>query len=393
MRILHAIPVYAPAWQYGGPVLSVSRLCEALVDQGVEVDVITTNAGLPNMGDMDLGHPILRNGVRVTYYPVDRRNSGIRSKALEKALPETIRRADLLHISGIWQPLGIPIQRTALLQHVPVLHSLRGALGPYSFQQGWWKKVPYYLLRERPLLQQVAGLHVTSQQELEELKGLRLQAPKYVLPNPMDLNHLRPDACERKKWREQLGVKDQQRLLLICGRQHHKKGLDLLPDVLAACQGHPWRLLLVGSDDDGSGAELTKALHKRRLGDRLLDLPTLPAETLGGIYNAADLLLLPSRHENFGNVVIEALACGCAVAISAKTGVSGDLLEAAPQDYGVVLPRTAKNWVQWLNRWLDQPQPSARAATRWASERYGQAAVAKQAVELYENILQTYPQK
>ena len=133
MRILHAIPVYAPAWQFGGPVLSVSRLCEALVDQGVEVDVITTNAGLPNMSDMDLGHPVLRNGVRVTYYPVDRKNSRIRSKALEKELPETLSKADLLHISGIWQPLGIPIQRAAALQHLPVLHSLRGALGPVSY--------------------------------------------------------------------------------------------------------------------------------------------------------------------------------------------------------------------------------------------------------------------
>ena len=393
MRILHAIPVYAPAWQFGGPVLSVSRLCEALVVQGVEVDVITTNAGLPEIDDTDLGHPVLRNGVKVTYYPVDRCGGKIRSQALEKALPEAVRQSDLVHISGIWQPLGIPIQLAAIGQDVPILHSLRGALGPYSFQQGWWKKVPYYLLKERPLLQQVSGLHVTSKQELKELEGLRLRAPRYLLPNPMDLSHLKPEACARKSWREQLGVKGQERLLLICGRQHHKKGLDLLPDVLAACQGHLWRLLLLGSDDDGSGAELTKALQKRGLGDRLLNLPTLPAETLSGIYNAADLLLLPSRHENFGNVVIEALACGCAVAISDKTGVSGDLLESAPEDYGVVLPRKTKQWVQWLNLWLNKQQPSARAAAHWVSEHYGQVTVAKQAVELYQNILLNYPQR
>jgi hypothetical protein len=39
MRILHCLPVYAPAWQFGGPVLSVSRLCEALVVEGVDVEV------------------------------------------------------------------------------------------------------------------------------------------------------------------------------------------------------------------------------------------------------------------------------------------------------------------------------------------------------------------
>ncbi|MEB3333644.1 MAG: hypothetical protein VKP70_01520, partial [Cyanobacteriota bacterium] len=48
MRLLHFLPVYAPAWQFGGPVLSVSRLCEGLARLGVEVEVITTNAGLPD---------------------------------------------------------------------------------------------------------------------------------------------------------------------------------------------------------------------------------------------------------------------------------------------------------------------------------------------------------
>lgn len=392
MRILHAIPVYAPAWQFGGPVLSVSRLCEALVNQGVEVSVITTNAGLPELPADQLGHPLLRCGVQVTYYPTDQRQCTIRSRALKRALPEVMAQADLLHISGIWQPLGIPIQKAALRQKVPILHSLRGALGPYSFQRGWWKKIPYYLLKERPLLQQAAGLHVTSQQERRELRNLGLRAPRYVLPNPMDLGLLREDATLRHDWRQELGIKAEERLLLICGRQHHKKGLDLLPAVLKACQQHPWRLLLVGSDDDGSGDALTKGLERVGLGKRLLTLPALPAYELAGIYNAADLLLLPSRHENFGNVVIEALACGCAVAISDRTGVSGDLLADAPQDYGIVLPRQTDLWAQWLNQWLGQQQPSKRAATDWAAGRYGQDAVALKAIELYQQILQTWSQ-
>ena len=45
MRLLHFLPVYAPAWQFGGPVLSVSRLCEGLAAAGAEVEVM---AGQPN---------------------------------------------------------------------------------------------------------------------------------------------------------------------------------------------------------------------------------------------------------------------------------------------------------------------------------------------------------
>jgi glycosyltransferase involved in cell wall biosynthesis len=275
-------------------------------------------------------------------------------------------------------------------QGIPVLHSLRGALGPYSLSRGWWKKLPYFLLRERPLLQRAAGLHVTSMQELQELRWLGLRAPRFLLPNPLNLSQLQPDPALRERGRCQLGIAEGVPLLLVCGRQHHKKGLDLLPEVLATERQHPWQLLLVGTDDDGSGAALQRRLRQLGLEDRLLRRPTLPAAELAGIYNAADLLLLPSRHENFGNVVVEALACGCAVAISERTGVAGDLLNGAPAGFGAVLPRQTEAWRRWLSGWLAQPRRAGSTAAAWAAEHYGQRAVARRAIELYQQILQTH---
>ena len=87
MRVLHFLPAYLPAWQYGGPILSVSRLCEGLVQEGVDVRVITTNAGLPDFPSDQLCVPQQVNGVEVTYYPVDHPWGTIRSKALVEALP------------------------------------------------------------------------------------------------------------------------------------------------------------------------------------------------------------------------------------------------------------------------------------------------------------------
>lgn len=389
MKILHCLPVYAPAWQYGGPVLSVSRLCEALVELGVEVEVITTNAGLPDFPRHQLGELSTVNGVPVTYYPVDRSSGVIRSRQLLAALPSHFLYADLLHLSAIWQPIGIPVQLAALQAKVPVLHCLRGALGPYSLRRGWWKKLPYFLLRERPLLQRAAGLHVTSDQEREELRYLGLKAPRFLLPNPMNLDQLRPSPSQATRWRQRLDLQSGVPLLLICGRQHHKKGLDLLAPVLEALADRPWQLLMVGADDDGSGQLLRCRLERAGLAARMRVLPTLPASDLAGIYSAADLLLLPSRHENFGNVVVEALACGCAVAISSLTGVAGDLLNAGPEAFGAVLPRRVDAWRQWLDCWLSQPWRAGASAAVWASERYGQGAVARRAIEVYQEILQT----
>jgi len=386
--ITHAIPVYAPAWQFGGPVLSVSRLCEGLAAQGHQVKVITTNAGLPDFPSEQLGKPIQRLGVEVTYFPVNQLNSTIRSRALNKALPKLLQDADLLHLSAIWQPLGIQIQREAWRLGIPVLHSLRGALGPYSRKQGWWKKVPYYFLQERPWLQRAAGLHVTTHQEQRELNNLGLHSPRYLLPNPIDLENLGPNPERGADLRTQLRIDPDSPLMLICGRQHHKKGLDLLPSVLSRMQSKPWQLLIVGRDEDGSGDALLRALRNAGLGGRVHSLGIQPAAALTAVYNSADLLLLPSRHENFGNVVIEALACGCAVAISENTGVAEDLLEDAPPGFGAVLPRQSEAWSTWLMTWLSAPNRAGVSGAQWAAERYSIPAISKRALEIYCNILQ-----
>ena len=393
MQITHAMPVYAPAWQFGGPVLSVSRLCEALAAEGLRVRVVTTNAGLPDWPKAELGTPILQGGVEVIRYPVNQQRGPIRSRALEQALPEVLADSQLLHLSAIWQPLGLPLQRAALARGIPVLHSLRGALGPYSLSRGWWKKLPYLLSMERPLLQRAAGLHVTSRQEAQELDWLRLRAPRHLLPNPLDLSQLKPDSDQRRRERRRLGIPSGMPLLLVCGRQHHKKGLDFLPELLGSQRQHSWHLLVVGSDDDGSGAALRRGLEQKGLSDRLWLEPTMPAADLVGAYNAADLLLLPSRHENFGNVVVEALACGCAVLISDRTGVGADLQAAAPDGFGAVLPRRLSIWRDWLGTWLQQPQRAGGASATWAADHYGQRAVARQAIELYRHILQTQASK
>ena len=389
MQITHAMPVYAPAWQFGGPVLSVSRLCEALAAEGVRVRVITTNAGLPDWPVSELGKPLMQGGVEVIRYPVNHQRAHIHSRALERALPEALAGSQLLHLSAIWQPLGLPLQRAAHTLNIPVLHSLRGALGPYSLSRSWWKKLPYLLMLERPLLQRAAGLHVTSQQESLELDWLRLQAPRHLLANPLDFSLLRPNSVQRQRERHRLGIPAGTPLLLVCGRQHHKKGLDLLPDLLDSQRQHRWHLLVVGSDEDGSGTALRRGLEQRGLSTRLRLEPTRPAAELANIYNAADLLLLPSRHENFGNVVVEALACGCSVLISDRTGVGADLLAAAPDGFGAVLPRRPGLWRDWLGAWLQQPLRAGVTSANWAAEQYGQQAVAQKAIELYRRILQT----
>lgn len=393
LRILHALPVWAPAWQYGGPVRSVGRLCGALAERGIKVEVITTTAGLPDWPQAEIGVPLERDGITVTYYPEDQPGGAIRSRALLAALPKHLARNQLLHISALWQPLGPPLQRAAQRHGVPVVHSLRGALGPYSLSRGWWKKLPYYWLVERPCLKRAAALHTTSGRELREcnnpLLGLGALPPRWLLPNPLELAAFSFDPQQRLARRTSHQLKAKEPLFLVCGRHHHKKGLDLLAPVFKALAHLPWRFALVGPDEDGSAAALEQSLRRHGLGERLLRLPLQQAAELPALFAAADLLLMPSRHENFGNVALEALACGCPVLLSDGVG-AGEELERflATQPWGAVLPRRSHLWSHWLTAWLlNFAAKPLRLDPQLLVDHYGSSAVAANCEALYRTLL------
>ena len=383
MRVLHFLPAYAPAWQFGGPILSVARLCEGLVQQRVDVRVITTNAGLPDFPIDQLGIPQSVNGVQVIYYPVDQQGGTIRSRSLVEDLPNQMTWAELLHLSSIWQPLGLPVQKAAHVAGVPVIQTLRGALGPYSWRRGWWKKVPYFWLKERPLLQRAAALHCTTNQEALEIAWLGLRPPIQLLSNPVDLAQLHCNPQLGVEWRQRMGISLAEPLLLVAGRLHHKKGLDLLPMLLQGLAHRPWQIAFIGQDEDGTGRKLKNALRRVGVGDRCHWIKHLPVGQLSGPYNASDCLLLPSRHENFGNVVVEALACGCGALISDRVGVA-ESIRSCP---GVsISSRSTQRWTSELGHVLASHRPGYRSA-EWVFNSFSKALVARQALHIYASIV------
>ena len=383
MRVLHFLPVYAPAWQFGGPVLSVSRVCEGLVQKGVDVRVITTNAGLPHIPASQLCVPQTVNGVKVTYYPVEKQGEPIKSRLLIDSLPDHMAWADVLHMSSIWQPLGLPVQHAAHRAQVPVIQTLRGALGPYSWRRGWWKKLPYFLFFERPLLQRAAAIHCTTRQEAREIKWLRLKPQIELLPNPIELSQFYSDTSLRADWRRRHHIQDNECLFIVAGRIHHKKGLDLLPKALQRISNYPWQLVIIGDDADGSGIRLRRALKSCGLDNRCHWFASVPSSELLGPLNAADWLLLPSRHENFGNIVIEALASGCGVAVSNSVGVRESLASCSGIRNGV---RTTDTWSSILFDLLDSHRPGALSES-WVKDRFSQHAIASQLLTLYDRII------
>ncbi len=115
-----------------------------------------------------------------------------------------------------------------------------------------------------------------------------------------------------------------------------RKGHDLLIEALAALQHLPWRLSCVGSlqRSSATAAELQRQIQQKGLAARVRLLGELDGADLERCFTAADLFVLPTRHEGFGMVIAEALAHGLPV-LATRTGAIADLVLP---DAGIVVP-------------------------------------------------------
>jgi len=147
-----------------------------------------------------------------------------------------------------------------------------------------------------------------------------------VVPCGVNLNLFHPQ--DKLEARRQLGFDHNESLLLYVGRFAPSKGSDRLLAAMAYLRDlRRVRLLIVGGD--GHHAPEVQNLHSlsRELGiqDNVTFVGRIEQEELPRYYNAADILVVPSRYESFGLVALESLACGTPV-VATPVGALGQIL-------------------------------------------------------------------
>jgi glycosyltransferase involved in cell wall biosynthesis len=241
---------------------------------------------------------------------------------------------------------------------------------------------------ERPVrrltLAASAGLVIASSGERERVRA-RYAVPARKLAaifNPIDLADWFPE--DRARAREALGIPAAARVAVWHGRVlMRRKGLDILLDawerVRAERPGGDARLLLVGDGSDA--AELRARLDGRPLGVTHVCEYVRDRALLRRYLSAADVAVLPSRHEGFPVAPIEAMACGIPVVAAAASGVE-EILAGGEASGGVVVPREdPAALAAQLGRLLDDPARSSqlgRRARARAEEAFSLAAVGRQ---------------
>jgi glycosyltransferase involved in cell wall biosynthesis len=332
MRVLHFIPVYKPAWQYGGPVRSVSTLCESLAECGDQVVVATTNAGMGGQNGIarKLNQPLDVDGVKVFYYPRDPVPTYIESISLRRHVYELAANADLVHVSGVWQPLTLSVTRAAQLAGKPYICSLRGTVNPWAWSHRTYKHKLYWYLIESKQLAHASALHVTSETEREDAVTYKVGSGQkiIVVPNSIKCSEFVRDEQLAWDFRNSIPLSKHQKLILYFGRLHEKKGIDLFlyaaADVLRNTD--EWKFLIVGPSEQGYGDKLKVLVQALGLTNSVLFLDLIQGRDRLAVLSAADLFVLTSHNENFGMSVVEAMAASAPVLISESVGISKEIV-------------------------------------------------------------------
>jgi UDP-glucose:(heptosyl)LPS alpha-1,3-glucosyltransferase len=185
-----------------------------------------------------------------------------------------------------------------------------------------------------------------------------------VVYNGVDLERFHPGLREahRRAARAEAGVPADAWTLLFAGSGFARKGLDVAIGALASLRDRGSRLVVVGRDD---AAVYRRLAQERGVADRVVWLGLRP--DIERWYGAADVLVLPTRYEPFGNVHLEALATGLPVVASRLAGGAEIVDDRAG---AVVDPRSPLELAEAVVRVRERPTADVRAAARAAAEPF-----------------------
>jgi 1,2-diacylglycerol 3-alpha-glucosyltransferase len=156
------------------------------------------------------------------------------------------------------------------------------------------------------------------------LQEHKIRKPIETIPNGIDTNFFRP--LDKKMARKKLGIEDG-RIFLSLGRLGHEKSIDI---VIKAFKNIDAKLLIVGRGP--AKQKLEKLTRKLDLQKKVVFTGFIQENLKPLYYSAADALIIASKSETQGLVVVEAIACGTPV-IGAGSGAIPEIITHGKNGY------------------------------------------------------------
>jgi glycosyltransferase involved in cell wall biosynthesis len=278
--------------------------------------------------------------------------------------------------------MGLWIHRTL---KVPALAFSRG----YTAEN---KKVAFYQYLDRMALGYVDGVICVSDGQRRILEKLGVRAKHiWVVHNAIHTSETTGDAAGfRSKISKQLSLPKEALWCVTAGRMSPEKGYEDLIQSIAQMGAHAAKCCFLFCGEGPCRAQLEKQVQSHNLGERIRFVGF--RRDLQDIFQAMDMLILPSHSEGLPNVVLEAFSFGKAVVATSVGGVpelvedgqNGILVPPGnPQSLAEAIIRCAENRMM-----RESFGKAARITTR---SRFNFEDQAKKLESIYSDILASEP--
>ncbi len=381
MKVLHVVASYLPARRYGGTIVSVHGLCKALAARGHQVQVYTTSVDGASNSAVPHGVPVTIDGLNVHYFESRHCRRIYRSPELGQALRDHVHEFDVVHTHAMYLWPLWTAARAARRAGVPYIVSPRGMLEKDLIaQKSTLLKAALIAFIEKQTLEGAAAIHVTSRREAEEAAdfGFNLptvrEVPNGVAMEPFSGVAISPGIA---------AIVNGAPFVLFVGRINWKKGLDRL--IAALPHAGEVRLVIAGNDEDDYQPTIEALATAAGVRDRVVFAGTVLGADKAALVTGARALVLPSYSENFGNVVLEAMAAGRPVIVTPEVGVA-DLVRDSGA--GVVVPGLPDALGGAIASLVADPARGDEMGVRGrdTARRYSWDSVAAQMERLYQEV-------
>jgi glycosyltransferase involved in cell wall biosynthesis len=376
LRLLVAIPYYAPAHAFGGSVTVAETVVTDLVAAGHEATVATTDV-LSERERLPLGAPPLPDGATIVRFPNVSHRAAVGSLYLPRGLHRWLRAHmggfDAALLLDFYSAVSVMTARAAARMGVPFAVQPLGTLSPATERGRSLPKRAWLAAFGRRTLRDASALVYSSEHERADF--LAAGAPPGVLaemPLPLELPvpHGTPPAEDPTA--------------CYVGRLHEIKGIDRLIEGVAIARNDipELRLEIVGPGER-YGSRLEQQAAHLGLARAVRFHGFVPAEERTRQLERAHVFCLLSRSEGLPMAALEAMACGTPVLLSAGChldevdGVAGAVVDGSPE-------ATARALVELLGD-AERRERLARGAAGF-SERYRRERVMPRMIEMLEAL-------
>lgn len=297
-------------------VLMIS-LDRGLLGEGASGDVVERHKKYADIvSELDVivfsskAYAVREHALNFRVFPTKSRKASHWSRAVEIALKlHEEKPYDLLITQEFAAPAGVRIKK---MTGLPWLVSIHGMF----FSSEWLRVRPlewYLYFRVRRAIRLADAFRVNNEVIAEKLSDWGLKQPTLVQPTAIDIKNFlsaaKPENAVPK--------------ILYVGRLSPEKNVEML--IEAARTIPQWfELEIVG------GGEEAKMLRKTARGEtRIVFLGRQSMRQLPEIYRRADIFVLPSNTESFGQVLLQAAAAGCAIVATRTPGASSIIEDGA----------------------------------------------------------------